>query len=118
MTLTDAFGDALPVEVGDLFQEVIVFHDRRPAVADGAQVLVVGNRVPLAGGEVAGGISPLFAGVCVVAISGCGTAIAWFYVFFIHIRVRLNHCLPAPYHISCINIFYLQIDKIYNAKSP
>ena len=47
----DALRDPLAVEMGDLLQEVVVLQDRRAAVADRAVVLVVVDRVPLAGGQ-------------------------------------------------------------------
>src|SRR5205823_6233141 len=37
----DPLGDPLAVEVGDLFEEVVVFEDGRAALADGPIVLVV-----------------------------------------------------------------------------
>jgi hypothetical protein len=48
----DALGDALAVEVGDLFNELVVVLERRwTAIADGARVLVVRDRMALAGSQ-------------------------------------------------------------------
>src|SRR5690606_13053925 len=40
-------GDALPVEVGDFLQKLVIFQHQRAARADAAGVLVVVNRVAL-----------------------------------------------------------------------
>ena len=45
--MDDALGDALAVEMGDLFQELVVLQRGRTAAADGALRLVVGDRMPL-----------------------------------------------------------------------
>src|SRR5690606_6444973 len=47
----DAFGDAFPVEVADLLQELVVLQRGGAAGADRALVLVVVDRVALAVGE-------------------------------------------------------------------
>ena len=47
----DALGDPLAIEVADLLDEVVVLERRRAARADRALVLVVGDRVALAGGQ-------------------------------------------------------------------
>jgi hypothetical protein len=46
-----ALRDALPVEVGDLLQELVVLKHERSAIADGTGVLVVVDRVALTGGQ-------------------------------------------------------------------
>ncbi len=47
----DALRDALAVEMGNLFDELIVFQRSRAALAYAAQALVVTDRVPLTGCE-------------------------------------------------------------------
>src|SRR5690606_19953664 len=47
----DALGDALPVEVTDFLQELVVLQGGRAARAYGALRLVVGHGVALTGGE-------------------------------------------------------------------
>ncbi|HEX2119233.1 MAG TPA: hypothetical protein VHF91_08615 [Acidimicrobiales bacterium] len=49
--MDDPLGDALPVEVTDFLQELVVLQRRRAAGADGALVLVVVDRMTLAVGE-------------------------------------------------------------------
>lgn len=43
----DAFGNALAIEMRDLFDELIILERRRAALADGAQTLVVGDWMTL-----------------------------------------------------------------------
>ncbi|MCW0414557.1 hypothetical protein NB689_000311 [Xanthomonas sacchari] len=47
----DAFGNALVIEVGDLFAQDEVFQQRRPARGGAQRVLVVGDRNALVGGQ-------------------------------------------------------------------
>ena len=49
--MDDALGDAFMVKMKDLFAEMLVFHQRRPACAGPQRVLVVSNRRALCRGQ-------------------------------------------------------------------
>jgi hypothetical protein len=61
-----ALGDPLAVEVRDLLEEVVVLEHRRAAVAHGAVVLVVDDRVALARGQDGGLVLPVAVAVAVL----------------------------------------------------
>lgn len=48
-SVDDPFGDTFPIEVRNLFKEVIILQGRRATVTDCTHVLVIGHRVALAG---------------------------------------------------------------------
>src|SRR5713226_371401 len=63
--VNDSFWNPLAVEMRDLLQEVVVLEDSRPTIADGAVVLVIVDRVALAGGQARTLVSIL--AICAIA---------------------------------------------------
>ena len=84
--MDDALGNALVIEVGDLFAEDEILQEGRAAGAGFQRVLIVGNRNALIGGQrVLGGDRGL---VCFAALAPAGSSIL--------LTLRLFH-----YHRSC-----------------